>query len=64
MICPECAYEADMVKAGTRTHLDFRISNSKWLNFGADHSPLGHASCKGACDCQHKDVGSVVISEH
>lgn len=63
MICSECAYEADMVKQRKRTVLDFRIMNSKWLNWGADHAPFGHAACKGgtSCDCQHKSVGSVVI---
>lgn len=63
MICAECAYEADKVKAGRRTHLEFRITNSRWRAFGADHSPMGHAACKGGtwCDCMHRDV---VISEH
>lgn len=58
MICKSCAQEADTVKAGGATHNDFELWAEDWQDWGAERSPFGHAACTGACDCQHKPVGS------
>jgi hypothetical protein len=57
MICEPCAYEADLVKNGERTHAHFRAIAEQWADWGAERSPMGHAACAG-CDCQHKPVGA------
>lgn len=62
MICEECAYEADQVKEHGKTHKWYREINQQWIEFGAEHSPIGHVACKGGthCDCAHLEVGTRV----
>ncbi|GAA4994708.1 hypothetical protein GCM10023205_79450 [Yinghuangia aomiensis] len=59
MICPECAWEADAVRAGRRTRKQIREAPknlAKQLGVGdAKFYAMGPAGCTG-CDYAHQPV--------